>query len=167
MALVSQSTLEQIRAANDIVDVIGAHVPLKRNGANFVCLCPFHKEKSPSFNVNPSRQIFRCFGCGKGGDVFTFVKEYENLDFMDAVRRLAERARIPLEMDNDPAARDQRSIKDQLLKLHEAITQRWQQCLAGEAGGQVAREYLERRGVPPDAVREFRIGAAPKPGTTR
>ena len=120
MALVSQSTLEQIRAANDIVDIIGAHVPLKRNGANFVCLCPFHKEKSPSFNVNPSRQIFRCFGCGKGGDVFTFVKEYENLDFMDAVRRLAERARIPLEMDNDPAVRDQRSIKDQLLKLHEA-----------------------------------------------
>ena len=162
MALVSQSTLEQIRAANDIVDIIGAHVPLKRNGANFVCLCPFHKEKSPSFNVNPSRQIFRCFGCGKGGDVFAFVKEYENLDFMDAVRRLAERARIPLEMDNDPAARDQRSIKDQLLKLHEAITQRWQQCLAGEAAGQVAREYLERRGVHQDAVREFRVGAAPE-----
>ncbi|MCX6871407.1 MAG: DNA primase [Verrucomicrobia bacterium] len=162
MALVSQSTLEQIRAANDIVDIIGAHVPLKRNGANFVCLCPFHKEKSPSFNVNPSRQIFRCFGCGKGGDVFTFVKEYENLDFMDAVRRLAERARIPLEMDNDPAVRDQRSIKDQLLKLHEAITQRWQQCLAGEAAGQVAREYLERRGVHPDAIREFRVGAAPE-----
>ena len=162
MALVSQSTLEQIRAANDIVDIIGAHVPLKRNGANFVCLCPFHKEKSPSFNVNPSRQIFRCFGCGKGGDVFAFVKEYENLDFMDAVRRLAERARIPLEMDNDPAVRDQRSIKDQLLKLHEAITQRWQQCLAGEAAGQVAREYLERRGVHPDGVREFRVGAAPE-----
>jgi DNA primase len=162
MALVSQSTLEQIRAANDIVDIIGAHVPLKRNGANFVCLCPFHKEKSPSFNVNPSRQIFRCFGCGKGGDVFTFVKEYENLDFMDAVRRLAERARIPLEMDNDPAVRDQRSIKDQLLKIHEAITQRWQQCLAGEAAGQVAREYLERRSVHPDGVREFRVGAAPE-----
>ena len=162
MALVSQSTLEQIRAANDIVDIIGAHVPLKRNGANFVCLCPFHKEKSPSFNVNPSRQIFRCFGCGKGGDVFAFVKEYENLDFMDAVRRLAERARIPLEMDNDPAVRDQRSIKDQLLKLHEAITQRWQQCLAGEAAGQVARDYLERRGVHPDAVLEFRVGAAPE-----
>ena len=127
-----------------------------------MCLCPFHKERAPSFNVNPSRQIFRCFGCGKGGDVFTFVKEYENLDFMDAVRRLAERARIPLEMDNDPAVRDQRSIKDQLLKLHEAITQRWQQCLAGEAAGQVARDYLERRGVHPDAVLEFRVGAAPE-----
>ena len=91
MPLVSPSTLEQIRAANDIVDVIGSYVPLKRNGANFVCLCPFHREKSPSFNVNPSRQIFRCFGCGKGGDVFSFVKEYESLDFMEAVRRLAER----------------------------------------------------------------------------
>ena len=76
MPLVSPTTLEQIRAANDIVDVIGSYVPLKRNGANFVCLCPFHKERSPSFNVNPSRQIFRCFGCGKGGDVFSFVKAF-------------------------------------------------------------------------------------------
>jgi DNA primase len=161
MPLLSDSSREQIRAANDIVDVIGSYMPLKRNGANFVCLCPFHKEKSPSFNVNPARQTFHCFGCGKGGDVFTFIKEYENIDFMDAVRRLAERARIPLEFDNNPAAQAQRSIKDQLLKLHEAITLRWQQCLAGEAAGQIARDYLEKRGVSPDAVKEFRIGAAP------
>ena len=91
-----QATLEQIRAASDIVDVIGSYVPLKRAGANFVALCPFHKEKSPSFNVNPHKQIFHCFGCHKGGDVFTFVKEYENIPFPDAVRRLAERAKIPL-----------------------------------------------------------------------
>jgi DNA primase len=162
MPLVSPSTLEQIRAANDIVDVVGSYIPLKRNGANFVCLCPFHREKSPSFNVNPSRQIFRCFGCGKGGDVFSFVKEYESLDFMEAVRRLAERARIPLEFDDNPAAQAQRSIKDQLLKLHEAITVRWQNCLATEAAGEVARAYLEKRGVSEDAVREFRIGAAPE-----
>jgi DNA primase len=162
MPLVSPSTLEQIRAANDIVDVVGSYVPLKRNGANFVCLCPFHREKSPSFNVNPSRQIFRCFGCGKGGDVFTFVKEYESLDFMEAVRRLAERARIPLEFENNPAAQAQRSVKEQLLKLHEAVTARWQQCLAGEAAGQVARDYLARRGVSADAVKEFRLGAAPE-----
>jgi DNA primase len=162
MPLVSPSTLEQIRAANDIVDVVGSYIPLKRNGANFVCLCPFHREKSPSFNVNPSRQIFRCFGCGKGGDVFSFVKEYESLDFMEAVRRLAERARIPLEFDDNPAAQAQRSIKDQLLKLHEAITVRWQNCLATEAAGEVARAYLAKRGVAEDAVREFRIGAAPE-----
>jgi DNA primase len=162
MPLVSPSTLEQIRAANDIVDVVGSYIPLKRNGANFVCLCPFHREKSPSFNVNPSRQIFRCFGCGKGGDVFSFVKEYESLDFMEAVRRLAERARIPLEFDDNPAAQAQRSVKDQLLKLHEAITVRWQNCLATEAAGEVARAYLGKRGVSEDAVREFRIGAAPE-----
>ena len=89
--------MEQIRAASDIVDVIGSYLPLKRAGANFVALCPFHKEKTPSFNVNPHRQIFHCFGCHKGGDVFTFVKEYENIDFPEAVRRLADRAKIPLE----------------------------------------------------------------------
>src|ERR1700744_1338060 len=97
--LFSSSTLEQIRAASDIVDVIGAYIPLKRAGANFVGLCPFHKEKTPSFNVNPQKQIFYCFGCHKGGDVFAFVKEYESVDFVDAVRRLAERERIPLEFD--------------------------------------------------------------------
>src|SRR5437773_2956191 len=95
--LIPPSTLEQIRAASDIVDVIGASLPLKRAGANFVALCPFHKEKTPSFNVNPHKQIFYCFGCQKGGDVFTFVREYENLTFTEAVRRLAERAKIPLE----------------------------------------------------------------------
>src|SRR6266576_2884088 len=110
--LISQATREQIRAANDIVDVIGSYLPLKRAGANFVAVCPFHKEKTPSFNVNPQRQIFHCFGCHKGGDVFTFVKEYENIDFMDAVRRLAERARIPLEYEKGQAAQQSRSLKE-------------------------------------------------------
>src|SRR6185369_4284964 len=108
MAGFSDSTREQVRAANDIVEVIGAVVPLKRAGANFVGLCPFHREKTPSFNVNPSRQIFRCFGCGKGGDVFTFVKEYENLTFPEAMRRLAERAHIFIKEDETPGASDTR-----------------------------------------------------------
>src|SRR6266404_943841 len=95
--LFSQATLEQIRAASDIVDVIGGYLPLKRAGANFVALCPFHREKSPSFNVNPHRQIFHCFGCHKGGDVFSFVREFESVDFPEALRRLADRAKIPLE----------------------------------------------------------------------
>ena len=100
--LFSSATLEQIRAASDIVDVIGSYLPLKRAGANFVALCPFHKEKTPSFNVNPHRQIFHCFGCHKGGDVFGFVKEFENIDFPEAVRRLADRAKIPLEYREEP-----------------------------------------------------------------
>src|SRR3984957_12572464 len=160
--LFSISTLEQVRAASDIVDVIGSYVPLKRAGANFTALCPFHKEKSPSFNVNPHKQIFHCFGCHKGGDVFTFVKEYENIPFPDAVRRLADRAKIPIEMDNSPGVQQSRHIKDTLLQIHEQITQRWQNALANEAAGQAARDYLAKRGVSAEAVKLFRLGAAPE-----
>ena len=158
--MISPATLEQIRAASDIVDVIGASVPLKRAGANFVALCPFHKEKTPSFNVNPHKQIFHCFGCHKGGDVFTFVKEFENIDFPDAVRRLAERARIPLEIEAGHP--ETRHLKDQLLQIHEQITQRWQTALSSDAGAQVARDYLARRSVSAEAVQLFRLGYAPE-----
>ena len=140
----SPATREQIRAASDIVDVIGSYLPLKRAGANFTALCPFHKEKSPSFNVNPQKQIFHCFGCHKGGDVFTFVKEYENIGFMDAVRRLAERAKIPLEFENTPGAQESRHLKDQLLDIHDQLATRWQNCLANEAAGQL-RPRLSRQ----------------------
>jgi DNA primase len=157
----SPATRERIRAASDIVDVIGSYLPLKKAGANFTALCPFHKEKSPSFNVNPSRQIFHCFGCHKGGDVFTFVREYENIGFMDAVRRLAERAKIPLEFDDTPGARESRDLKEHLLEIHEQLAHRWQNCLASEAAGQAARDYLAKRGVSAEAVKLFRIGAAP------
>src|SRR5882757_281267 len=159
--LFSSSTLEQIRAASDIVDVIGSYIPLKKAGANFVALCPFHKEKSPSFNVNPHKQIFHCFGCHKGGDVFSFVKEYENIPFPDAVRRLAERAKIVLEVENTPGQQQSRHIKDSLLQIHEQITQRWQSALANEASGQAARDYLAQRGVSAEAIKLFRLGAAP------
>ena len=159
--LFSSATLEQIRAASDIVDVIGSYLPLKRAGANFVALCPFHKEKTPSFNVNPHRQIFHCFGCHKGGDVFTFVKEYENIDFPEAVRRLADRAKIPLEYEKNAGEQQSRHLKEQLLQIHEQIAQRWQNALANEASGQIAREYLARRGVSDEAVKLFRLGSAP------
>ena len=157
----SPATREQIRAASDIVDVIGAYLPLKRTGANFTALCPFHKEKSPSFNVNPQRQMFHCFGCHKGGDVFDFVKEYENIGFMDAVRRLAERAKVSLEFENTPGAQESRHLKDQLLDIHDQLATRWQNCLASEAAGQAARDYLAKRGVSAEAIKLFRIGAAP------
>jgi DNA primase len=162
MAGFSEATKERIRVASDIVDVIGSYLPLKRAGANFTALCPFHKEKTPSFNVNSHKQIFHCFGCHKGGDVFTFVKEYENIGFGDAVRRLAERAKIPIEMDASPGEQQARHLKDQLLEIHEKIAQRWQNCLQNEAAGQLARDYLKKRGVSEDAIKLFRIGAAPE-----
>jgi DNA primase len=159
---IAPATLEQIRAANDIVEVIGSVLPLKRAGANFVALCPFHREKSPSFNVSPQRQAFKCFGCNKGGDVFTFIKEYESVDFPEAVRRLAERARIPLEYEKGSGPDAQtRHIKERLLQIHEQITTRWQSALTNEAAGQIAREYLAKRGVSPEGVKLFRLGYAP------
>src|SRR5262245_40650052 len=97
--LFSDQSRERVRAASDIVDVIGSYLPLKRAGVNFVALCPFHKEKTPSFNVSPNRQTYHCFGCHKGGDVFSFIMEYENVDFPEALKRLADRAKIPLEYE--------------------------------------------------------------------
>lgn len=158
---ISPATLEQIRAANDIVDVVSGYLPLKRAGSNFVALCPFHREKTPSFNVNPRLQIFHCFGCHKGGDVFTFVQQYENIGFIDAVRRLAERAGIKLEFEKDPNFVQARHLKDQLLQIHELITQRWELCLANDAAAQIARDYLAARGISPNAIKLFRLGYAP------
>src|SRR3954452_4934402 len=153
---------EQVRAASDIVDVIGSYLPLKRAGANFTALCPFHKEKSPSFSVNPHRQIFYCFGCHKGGDVFTFVKEYENISFPEALQRLADRASIPLEYEQNQAGQQARHLKEALLQIHEQITQRWQMALQNDAGGQIARDYLAKSGVSDEAVNLFRRGYAPE-----
>lgn len=158
----SPDILERIRGASDIVDVIGSYLPLKRAGANFVALCPFHKEKTPSFNVNPHKQIFHCFGCHKGGDVFTFVKEYESVDFPEAVKRLADRAKIPLEYAQGAGEQQSRHLKDTLLQIHEQIAQRWHHCLLNEAAGQAGRDYLAKRGVSAEAIQLFRIGAAPE-----
>ena len=158
---ISQSTIEQIRAASDIVEVIGGYFPLKRAGGNYVALCPFHKEKSPSFNVNPQRQIYHCFGCHAGGDVFKFLQEYENLEFIESVKRLAERAGIVLEFDQNPQAERSRQKKDRLLHVHELLAERWHKVLLNEAIGQPARDYLVSRGLGEDAVNAFRLGYAP------
>jgi DNA primase len=157
----STATLDQVRSASDIVDVIGAVLPLKRAGANFLALCPFHKERTPSFNVNPQRQIYHCFGCHKGGDVFRFLQDYENISFPEAVQRLADRAKIPLQADTEPGQSRSRFLKDALLDLHEKITARWQSALNNEAAGDAARSYLAKRGVAPEAIKLFRLGYAP------
>lgn len=157
----SPALLDQIRAANDIVDVISAVVPLKRAGASFTALCPFHRERTPSFHVNPRKQTFHCFGCHKGGDVFTFVREYETLDFTEAVKRLADRARIPLEFEKDPEFKEKKFLKDKLFEINEQITARWHACLVNEAAAEAARAYLSERAVSPEAVKLFRLGFSP------
>ena len=159
-AFIPTAILDQVRSSNDIVEIVGAAIPLKRAGANFVALCPFHKEKSPSFSVNPSKQIYYCFGCHKGGDVFRFLQDYESLSFIDAVRRLAERARITLPTE---AAADspQRGQRETLLRIHELLAARWHTALLNDPRGQIARDYLTKRQVPEEAVKAFRLGFAP------
>src|SRR4029453_19419512 len=105
---IPSETIEQIAAGNDIVDVIGSYFPLKRAGANFKALCPFHQEKTPSFMVSPSRQTFHCFGCGAGGSIFRFVMDYEHIDFPSAVRKLATRAGISIVEQRSAGDEDRR-----------------------------------------------------------
>lgn len=159
---ISQSTIEQIRAASDIVEVIGGYFPLKRAGGNHVALCPFHKEKSPSFNVNPQRQIYHCFGCHAGGDVFKFLQEYEHLEFIEAVKRLAERAGIVLEFEQNPQAEQSRRKKDLLLHVHAELAKHWHGVLMNGSGGQPARDYLKSRGITRGAAEAFLLGYAPE-----
>ncbi|HAM71963.1 MAG TPA: DNA primase, partial [Verrucomicrobiales bacterium] len=153
--------IEQVRAASDIVEVVGGYFPLKRAGASFTALCPFHREKSPSFHVSPGRQAFHCFGCHKGGDVFRFVQDYESVTFVEAVQRLAQRANIPLRYEDGRGPDPTQHVKETLREMHEQIATRWQSALSGEAQGEIARQYLARRGVTEEAVRLFRIGYAP------
>ncbi|MCP5519522.1 MAG: DNA primase [Verrucomicrobiales bacterium] len=161
--LIPPHKLEEIRAASDIVEVVRAYLPLKKAGANFTALCPFHHEKTPSFHVNPQRQIFHCFGCQKGGDVFTFVQEYDRLTFIEAVRRLAERAHIALEFLEAGREGAERGVRERLREIHEQLARHWHSLLIESPAGAPARDYLARRAVSPEAIERFRLGYAPPP----
>ena len=152
--------IEQVRAANDIVEVIGATVALKRQGRNWVGLCPFHGEKTPSFAVNPERQFYHCFGCKAGGDVFKFVQETEQVGFVEAAERLSRRAGIPVP-ERRPGEAHERGIKARLLEALERATVVYEQWLADPARGAAARAALEARGIDRETQRTFRLGAAP------
>ena len=161
MAIPSE-TIEQIAAANDIVEVIGSYFPLKRAGANFRALCPFHQEKTPSFMVSPSRQTFHCFGCGAGGSVFRFVMEYEHLDFPAAVRKLAARAGITIVEERGAAGEDrQYETRRKLLKLHAEAAEWFHENLIKREIGEPARKYLKQRGITGEIAKRWKLGYAP------
>jgi len=156
MPRIPDEIIDEVRQATDIVAVISEHLPLKRAGQNYRCLCPFHQEKTPSFNVNPQKQIWHCFGCGKGGNVFTFLTEYEKVSFAEAVRTLAKRAgiRIPELPGEKPEGHDL------LYQANEFAARFFEETLKGPAGA-VARQYIEKRGLGRDTVELFRLGYAP------
>jgi len=167
MPRITQDSIRRVREQSDIVDVIGKAVQLQRAGVTYKALCPFHKENTASFTVNPSRQTFKCFGCGQGGSVIDFVMEYEKLTFAEAITRLAERAGFDLEYESggapvDPAA--MRRNKDRKALLFDVMTwaqERFHKTLMKAPEASAAREYLKSRGLPKDEVVKWGIGYAP------
>lgn len=161
MGTIPSETIEQIAAANDIVDVIGSYFPLKRAGANFKALCPFHQEKTPSFMVSPSRQTFHCFGCGAGGSVFRFVMDYEHTDFPSAVRKLATRAGITVVEARGAEDEDRRyEARRTLLKLHGEAAEWFHENLLKRDVGEPARKYLRQRGITAEIAKHWQLGYA-------
>lgn len=157
---ISKALLEQIRAANDIVEVVGTYIPLKRAGSSFKGLCPFHREKTPSFHANPQRQSFHCFGCGAGGDVFRFIMQYDGVDFVSAVRLLARRAGIAVELTEQD--RQEGPNKDLLLQLLEDVTMLYHHALQKLPAAEAARRYLQKRDLGEAVVRDYLLGYAPE-----
>lgn len=154
---------QTVKQQADIVKIIGGYIRLRKAGAqNYSGLCPFHKEKSPSFSVHAARQFYHCFGCGQSGDVFSFVAKIENLTFPEAVRAVAQKCGIPLPKKEFRTAEEAADavLRGKLLDLHEAATVWFQEQLRTPDGA-LAREYLAGRGVTPEAVKTFRIGYAP------
>src|SRR6266480_86656 len=162
MGTIPSETIEQIAAANDIVEVIGSYFPLKRAGTNFKALCPFHQEKTPSFTVSPSRQTFHCFGCGIGGSVFRFVMDYEHTDFPSAVHKLAARSGITV-VEARGAADEERQYEARrtLLKLHAEAAEWFHENLIKREVGAPARKYLKQRGITAEIAKHWRLGYAP------
>src|ERR1700757_1078718 len=159
-------TAERVKQQADIVRVVGEYVRLKKTGKDFSGLCPFHQEKTPSFTVSPIKQIFYCFGCGKGGDIFNFVMEMERCEFPDALRLVAEKCgiSIPKPKPSSPAERTQSSVRATLVEMHREAQTFFVNQLQGTAEGKLARAYLEDRGLDKTAIDRFGIAYAPSGG---
>ena len=162
MALIKKSSLERVVAAADMVEIASARTQLRRVGARWTGRCPFHEERTPSFSVNPAEKLFYCFGCGKGGDLITFVRESEGLDFAEAVAWLAERTGVELEYEeSSPQVEAGRRRRERLLALLEAAASFYARCLWESAAGAPARRYLAERQLGEEVCRRFRLGFSP------
>ena len=157
----SDDIVEEVRSRNDIVDVIGSYVKLTKKGNSYFGLCPFHNEKSPSFSVAPHKQMFYCFGCGKGGNVFSFLMEYENLTFKEAVKVLGDRAGVALpEVELSGEEKRQNDLKNSILEINTEAA-KYYHYLLGTPVGERAKAYFEKRRLTPETVTSFGLGATP------
>jgi DNA primase len=163
MGRIADEKIDEIRDRTDIVEVVSSYLPLKRSGVNHQGLCPFHQEKSPSFNVNSARQIFHCFGCGVGGNVFSFLMRMEGLSFPDAVRRLGEK--VGVEVEEEAVSPDEirrREERERILRINEVAGGFYHQMLLADDTGVLGRRYLRQRGYDGETVRAFQLGFAPE-----
>ena len=162
MALIKKTSIEEVVAAADMVDVVQGRTQLRKSGARWVGLCPFHSEKTPSFGINPVEKLFYCHGCHKGGDLITFIRETEGLDFAQAVEWLADRTGTQLEYEEtSPAQEARRKRRDRLESLLEDAASFYSRFLWDTAAGEAARGYLAERGLTEEVCRDFRLGLSP------
>lgn len=161
MARYSDEVINDVRQSNDIVDVISQYVHLKRSGRNFFGLCPFHNEKSPSFSVSPDKQIFHCFGCGVGGNVFSFITQIEGINFVEAVQMLAERANIQLPTLQDNGDSQREELKAKVYKVNEFTAEFYHQNLY-KPQAKIAQEYVKKRQLSNETLKSFKIGFSGK-----
>jgi DNA primase len=162
VARINDASVREAVEAADMVEVVQARTQLRKAGARYTGLCPFHDERTPSFSVNPQDKLYYCFGCGKGGDIISFVRETEQLDFAQAVEWLAERFRVSLEYEESSPEREAaRSRRERLLALLEQATSFYERYLWDSEAGRPAREYLESRGLGEEVCHEYRLGLAP------
>lgn len=161
----ADDVVEEVRSRNDIVDVIGSYVSLKQKGNSYSCCCPFHHEKTPSFHVSRDKQMYHCFGCGVGGNVFTFVMEYENFTFPEAIKSLAERAGVSLpERDVSKEERARENYRATLKDVNRAAAAFYHYVLTQTPQGEIGLKYLENRGISGETIKNFGMGFADKRG---
>ena len=151
---------EEIKSKIDIVELIGGYIPLKKTGRNYKALCPFHTEKTPSFVVSPERQIFKCFGCETGGDIFGFLMKYENMDFVEALRTLAKRAGVQLKGRRDKSGRWEQ--KEKLFEINRLASDFFHWVLLKDKVGKRALDYALSRGIKKESIETFKLGYAPR-----
>lgn len=160
--MIKQESVQEVMQRIDIVEVIGNFLSLKKRGANYLALCPFHNEKTPSFNVNPARGVFKCFGCGQGGDAISFIREYEKFSFVEAIRWLAQYYQIELEeQEYTEEQQENRAIEESLRAINEFANQYFQNNLwESEEGKVVAGQYFQNRGFTTETIKKFDLGYA-------
>lgn len=164
---ISEETLFQIRDATNIVDVVSEYVALKKSGKNFMGLCPFHADNKPSFTVSEEKQIFHCFGCGQGGNVFSFLMQYNNLSFPEAVGFLAQKSGIVIPTRKmSPTQKREFEGKEQLFRINGEAADYFREMLNHPSSGRCARDYLDRRKMTPEVTERFMLGYAPQSWTS-